>query len=594
MCSGEPWDFDVVVIGGSIAGSATALQLLHGAASGCACGKGAGCACGALGRALKVLVIERQETLGRRVGESTVELSTYFLTRVLGLTRHLNERHTVKQGFRYWFNPGIGQQGSGIAGERDGGMQGENAGLGMGDCTEMGGRYLSRVGSFQVDRAVLDAEVLGRVEALGGEVWRPGSVRSIELKESGTQRLTVKIDGQERTVTTRWVVDASGRQAMVARQRGEVMPLEGHPTAAVWGRWKNTLDFDAPQTLQRFPGLAGKFYGTRHTATNHLMGDGWWAWVIPLKDGDTSIGITWDQRLFTWPRRSGADAGGSLGDQLRSVLETHPVGRELIANAELIEGDVHVRRNLPYTCATPAGDGFLLVGDAAGFIDPFYSMGLDYLAMTSISGSALILNERRGICIKDQLAGHNATLSKTIPRWYQAIFRDKYVYMGDFELMRIAFLVDIALYYFGVVMQPYKRGRATIGDGMFATTPALPFYWFMRWVNRRLAAIGASRRQRGTFGRHNAQRRMLVPGFAFDFSIPKATAKALVSLFKLELTEGWRSWRPRRGADGSLLMGRRGGSEPTQNVPLGAEQTVAPAGTAVPEPRRIAVSSPNA
>lgn len=542
MRGGEEFDFDVVVVGGSIAGSATALQLLRDS-RGCGCGMGRGCECAALDKPLRVLLVERQAELGRRVGESTVELSTYFLTRVLGLTRHLNEKHTVKQGFRYWFNHDTAKD--------------------MGGCTEMGGRYLSRVGSFQVDRAELDAEVLRRVEALGGEVWRPANVRSLELQEGGTQTLTVKIDGEERVVKSRWVVDASGRQAMVARQRGEVVPLEGHPTAAVWARWKNTLDFDSPDTIERFPELGRGFFGTRHTATNHIMGDGWWAWVIPLKDGDTSIGVTWDQRLFKWPR----EEGGTLGEQLRNVLETHPVGRTLLENAELIESDVHVRRNLPYVCKTAAGDGFLLVGDAAGFVDPFYSMGLDYLSMTSISGVEMILAERRGACIKMKLATHNDTIGKTIPRWFEAIFRDKYVYMGDFELMRIAFLVDIALYYFGIVMQPYKRGKATIKDGMFVAKPAIPFYWFMRWVNRRLAALGASRRKRGTFGRHNAGRRMLVPGFAFDISIPKATAKSLLYLLKLELTEGWRCWRPRREANGSIAVEEpRESTSPTPHV----------------------------
>lgn len=524
----DVFEFDVAVIGGGIAGSATALQLLRGA-RGCACGKQGGCGCGELGRPLRALIIERQETLGRRVGESTVELSTYFLTRVLGLTRHLNEKHTVKQGFRYWFTNDDAKC--------------------MGCCTEMGGRYLSRIGSFQVDREVLDAEVLRRVEELGGEVWRPASVRQLQLEAGGTQTLAVKVGGEERTVKARWVVDASGKQAMVARQRDEVRPIEGHPTAAVWARWENTTDFDGQDLIEKYPGLGENFFGTRHTATNHIMGDGWWAWVIPLKNGDTSIGVTWDQRLFDWPR----DAGGTLGEQLRAVLETHPTGRELLKDARYVEGDVHIRRNLPYLSQTPMGDGFLLVGDAVGFIDPFYSMGLDSLSMTSISGTQIILDERRGQCVKSAIAKHNTTFRKTFPRWYEAIFRDKYVYMGDFDLMRVAFLVEVSLYYFGIIMQPYTRGKRTVTDGMFAAVPAVPFYWFMRWVNRRLAAIAMVRRRRGTFGKRNVGRRLLVPGFAFDTSIPKAVVKALWQLLKLEVTDGWRSWRPRRGTDGSIV-----------------------------------------
>lgn len=558
MRDGETFDYDVVVVGGSIAGAATALQLLRGAKNGCACGKGPGCGCGAVEGGLKVLVVERQATLGRRVGESTVELSTYMLTRILGMTRHLNEHHQVKQGFRYWFT---NEQANRCPG-------------GMGSCTEMGGRYLTRVTSFQVDREVLDAELLRRVEAMGAELWRPASVRSIHLEEGGTQTVVVKVGEQERTVTARWVVDASGRQAMIARQRGEVKPIAGHPTAAVWARWKSTLDFDGRETVEKFPGLGKNFYGMRHTATNHIMGDGWWAWVIPLKNGDTSVGVTWDQRIFNWPRES----GGTLGEQLRAVLETHPVGRELVSGAELVESDVHIRRGLPYSCGTPAGDGFMLVGDAAGFVDPFYSMGLDFLTMTSTSGVEVILAERRGRCIKASLARHKDVIGKSIPRWYEAIFRDKYVYMGDYELMRIAFLIDIGLYYFGLIMPPYKRGKATIADGMFAAPAAKPFFWFMRWVNNRLAAMAVTRRRRGTFGRRNHGRRDLIGGFAFDTSIPRTTFKALRSLFKLELTEGWRSWRPRRAADGSLDLGSTQAADPPGGSPAGDPPAAMPTG----------------
>ena len=526
-------DYDVIVVGGSIAGGGTAIALLRKDPS------------------LKVLVVERQEQFQRRVGESTVELSTYFLTRVLGLTRHLIENHIVKQGFRYWFTNPSAQT--------------------MGCCTEMGGRYLTRVGSYQVDRAVLDEEILRRAQALGAEVWRPASVKSIQLNEGGPQELVIKRgDESPRSLTARWVVDASGRQAMIARQRGEIESVPGHPTASVWARFRNTLDFDSPQLVEEIPALGNHFYGTRHTATNHIMGDGWWAWVIPLRDGQTSVGVVWDQRIFHWPR----EAGGSLGEQLRAVLNTHPVGRKLLADAEMVDGDVHIRRNLPYFTKTPAGDGFILVGDALGFIDPFYSMGLDNLTMTCLSGIELIVAERRGEPFDQKLAKHNDTFTKSIRNWYQGIFQDKYLYMGDFELMKVAFLVEIGLYYFGLIAPPYQRGRKTILDGMFYSPAAQPFFWFMRWVNRRLAAIAAVRRQRGTFGRRNVGQRMLIPGFAFDISIAKATGKALWALLKLEIRDGWRNWNPKRDAYGSIV--------PATNAPETQSLTPTPPDAALP------------
>jgi 2-polyprenyl-6-methoxyphenol hydroxylase-like FAD-dependent oxidoreductase len=77
--------YDVVVIGGSLSGAATATLLLR---------KNPG---------LKLLIVEKSTHFTRRVGEATVEVSAFFLGRILGMTQHLNEAHLVKQGMRFWF-----------------------------------------------------------------------------------------------------------------------------------------------------------------------------------------------------------------------------------------------------------------------------------------------------------------------------------------------------------------------------------------------------------------------------------------------------------------------------------------------------------
>jgi len=77
--------YDVVVVGGSLSGAATAVLLLR---------KNPG---------LKLLIVEKSTHFTRRVGEATVEVSAFFLGRMLGMTQHLNESHLVKQGMRFWF-----------------------------------------------------------------------------------------------------------------------------------------------------------------------------------------------------------------------------------------------------------------------------------------------------------------------------------------------------------------------------------------------------------------------------------------------------------------------------------------------------------
>src|SRR6185369_5740500 len=108
----------------------------------------------------------------RKVGEATVEVSAYFLGRVLGLTQYLNEAHLVKQGMRFWF-----------ANEHTRALD---------ECSEIGGRYLARVAAYQVDRSTLDAEVLRRACAAGAEVWRPASVQNVDLISGGMQKITVR------------------------------------------------------------------------------------------------------------------------------------------------------------------------------------------------------------------------------------------------------------------------------------------------------------------------------------------------------------------------------------------------------------------
>ena len=497
----DDYHYDVVIIGGALAGAASAILLLREQPK------------------LRVLIVEKTTAFPRKVGEASVELSGYFLGRVLGLTQHLNEAHLVKQGMRFWFHsPGSG------------------SGQTLADCSEIGGRYLARVPAYQIDRAVLDEEVLKRAVAAGAELCRPASVARIQLKSGDEQ--TVEVRGGEATknVLARWVVDASGVQALLARQEGWLRPNTAHPTATAWARWTGVKDWDGLELAQKFPDWAMACHGIRNTATNHFTGDGWWAWCIPLKGGDVSVGVVFDQRLVEWPE------GGSLADRLKTFLSQNPVAKEIMADARPVEGDVHWRKNLPYFTTTFAGDGFALVGDAAGFIDPFYSPGMDWIAFTTVCATQLILAQRRGEEVAPLVAKHNRDFATSYDRWFGALYLDKYEYLGDFELMRLAFLLDLGLYYMGVASQPFKLGVKALTMPMFSQPVASPFYHFMALYNRRFAAMARSRRERGVWGRRNAGERFMFKGYMFSSTSAWPVIKAVFGWAGLELAEGWRSW----------------------------------------------------
>ena len=506
-------DYDVVIAGGALAGASAAILLLREQPT------------------LRILIVEKSTVFGRRVGEATVEISGYFLCRVLRLTKYLNESHLVKQGMRFWFTNEHAQK--------------------LDDCSEIGGKYLSRVASFQVDRAALDEEVLRRAAELGAEVWRGASAGKIQLNSGGNQTVEVRIaEGNAehrtpnaehqtpgtKTISARWVVDGSGVAAVIARQEGWLKPNTEHPTTAVWARWTGVKDWDGEELAKKFPEWSDICFGVRATATNHLVGPGWWAWIIPLKGGDVSVGVVFDQRLVTWAE------GGSLGQRLKDFLVKHPVGREIMGDAQWRESDVHWRKNLPYYSTTFAGDGFVIVGDAGAFIDPFYSPGMDWVAFSSWSAVQLILAQQRGEEMAPLVAKHNESFSRSYPRWFAAIYKDKYEYMGDFELMRVAFLMDLGLYYLGVASQPFKRGTESFMEPVFSTPRSVPFYHFMSFYNRRLASMARVRRRRGTWGRANNMHRMLVGGFTFSPKTAGPIIKAMGRWLWLEITEGWRSW----------------------------------------------------
>jgi flavin-dependent dehydrogenase len=155
------------------------------------------------------------------------------------------------------------------------------------------------------------------------------------------------------------VVDASGRAAFLARKLGHFRQNTEHPINAVWARFTGLKDWDSYEWRERFPDYAAASRTGRAWATNHLMGQGWWCWIIPLKGGDFSAGLVYDNRLFTLP------AGASLGERLYDHILMHPVGREIFRDAKIVEHDTRAYSALPYHSAQVCGGGWAIAGDEA-------------------------------------------------------------------------------------------------------------------------------------------------------------------------------------------------------------------------------------
>jgi flavin-dependent dehydrogenase len=474
---------DVVILGGAFSGAATALLLKRRLPS------------------ARVLIVEKAAEFDRKVGESTTEVSSCFMTRVLGISTYLGHHQLAKQGLRMWFARTPEEK--------------------FEDCAEIGARYNSRLSGFQVDRATLDEHLLSLAVAAGCELWRPAKVTSLELGGAARNTVDVKIGDESRRVMAKWVVDASGRAAIVARKLGILQPLDGHPVNALWARYTGVKDWDGHELRAKHPRWAGATSTSRAWATNHLMGLGWWCWIIPLKGGDTSIGLVYDTRLFTPPE------GGSIAERVLAHCRAQPVGREMLGDAQPVPGDQRAYSALPYFSERLMGDGWAIVGDAGNFIDPLYSPGLDFCAFTTHGAHSLIARALGGAEVSADIASFNGRFAFCYRAWFESIYRDKYYYLGDAELMAAAFLLDIASYHLGPVRQVYSDPATMFDSFPFDGVPGRVVARFMGFYNRRLAVLAQRKLAAGVYGARNAGWRLLPGGFLPDASSVRLLLRGL-------------------------------------------------------------------
>ncbi|QJE94688.1 NAD(P)/FAD-dependent oxidoreductase [Luteolibacter luteus] len=459
-------DCDVVVFGGAFSGSALALLLKRARPE------------------TRVLIVEKSEAFDRKVGESTSEVAGCFITRVLGLTHYLSCEHFQKHGLRMWFTTPDNDCPN--------------------SCSEIGPNSQARFPTYQLDRAKLDEHMLELAVKEGCELLRPASIKSFELNGAGKNIVVLKHQGETRTIRAGWVADCSGKATLIARQRGTWRKLEDHPVHSMWVRFSNVRTLDCHEARVMAPCLKDGPSVGRASATNHLMGRGWWSWIIPLSNGDFSAGVTWDERLFTPPSE------GSIGARVKEHLVRHPIGKLMFEDAVAVENDARIYKHLPYYSTEVCGDGWIMAGDAAGFMDPLYSQGLDYCGHGTYCAHKIILKGLRGECTKMALAHHNEIFPQSYFRWFHGLYRNKYQYLGDADLMHAAFLMDIAAYFIGPVRAVYADADKEYSTMPYNGVGGAIFARFMRFYNRRLETIARKRLTAETYGKNNLKHRHLV------------------------------------------------------------------------------------
>ena len=217
--------------------------------------------------------------------------------------------------------------------------------------------------TWQVRRSEFDHLMLNNAREQGVEVFE--GVRVLEVLFDGDRAVGVRIqdaDGSQREVRADVVVDASGQSSMIISRLGlrEWDPLL--KKAALWTYWKGAYRDQ------------GRDEGS--TMVMQIEGKQGWFWYIPLHDDILSVGVVASYE-YLFKNRGTKDHETIYNEEVARCPGLIP----RIANAERVT-EFYAAKEYSYRSKKAAGDGWVLVGDAFGFLDPLYSSGV-LLALTS-------------------------------------------------------------------------------------------------------------------------------------------------------------------------------------------------------------------
>jgi flavin-dependent dehydrogenase len=219
--------------------------------------------------------------------------------------------------------------------------------------------HLVATHSYQIRRATFDQLLFANCRRRGARTFENMRVTDIAL--AGAERPVVTAvgsDGATATWRPRFVVDASGRDTVLASQLGLKTVNKRNNTAAIFGH---------------FTGVPRREGSAEGVITIYLVEDGWF-WMIPLPDGQMSVGLVGNPALFKH-RKQGIEA------LFWSTVGAAPSVAARMASARIV-APLATTGNYSYTTRSAWGRRFLLIGDALAFVDPIFSSGV-MIAMTS-------------------------------------------------------------------------------------------------------------------------------------------------------------------------------------------------------------------
>jgi flavin-dependent dehydrogenase len=357
--------FDVVVVGGGPGGSICATRLAQGGQ--------------------KVLLLEKAEFPRFHLGESLLPQSLPVLE-AIGVLDQIEASFIQKYGARF-----------------------HDDALGRKDRFSFDGAWRNeRDHSFEVERSKFDKVLLDHAAAQGVDVRQPWSVTGAVREGERVLGVLAKApDGTDARFDAKYVVDASGRDALFAHAARSTEKIVELDQTAIFAHYEG---------VKRPEGkLAGDIdiviFRESPTARPN------WFWMIPFKDGTTSVGAVVSRSWIKSHRaKLDPDAVAKHGDEVtalfRAAVEESRSATELLAGSKMIWPRCQSAADFSYRVRELTGEGWLAVGDAGGFIDPLFSTGA-HIAMCGGKAAADTLLEL--LALPD--AARSADEAKKLKAW---------------------------------------------------------------------------------------------------------------------------------------------------------------------------------